>query len=109
MRYYELIMLFYSVMTFIEMIVSFFFSKALHSRTSSSTPGEYSFDCRNKIDSSCILHSRSTAGEALEILFGKVEKHFGGLDYGVFYALYYNSYKRLTLSHCGTFNSVSFR
>ena len=96
-------------MTSIEMIVSLFFSKALHSRTGSSTPGEYSFDCRNKIDSSCIFHFTSTAGEALVILFGKVEKHFGGLNYGLFYALYYNSSKRLILFHCGTFSSVSFR
>lgn len=62
------------------MIVSFFFSKALHSRTGTSTPGEYSFDCRKKINLSCIFHSTCTSREALVIFFYKLDKHFGGSD-----------------------------
>lgn len=34
------------------------------------------------------------------VLFYKVDKHFGGLDYGLFYVLCYDSSKRLTLFHC---------
>ena len=68
----------------------------------------YLLDCRNTINPNCIFHSTCTVGKALVILFCKVDYHFGGLDYGLVYALCYYCSKLLTLFHWGTFSSVSW-